>query len=57
MEISNSLDSPVQTAVTAQLLNAMQAQGASMINMIASAPVQQGSSNRPGQGLHIDIRA
>lgn len=55
MEIPNTSASPVQIAVQAQMLNMMQAQGAGLVTMIASATVQAGSVNGPGQGLHIDV--
>jgi hypothetical protein len=57
MEISSAQDGPVQVAVQAQMLNMMQMQGAGLVNMIASANVQRGSVNRPGQGLRIDVHA
>jgi hypothetical protein len=57
MEISNGRDESVQIAVQAQTLNMMQTQGAGLVNMIASATVQRGSVNQPGQGLRIDVHA
>jgi hypothetical protein len=57
MDISTTSDSPVQVAVQAQLLNMLQAQGAGLVSMIASAATPRGSVNQPGQGLRIDVHA
>jgi hypothetical protein len=57
MEIPNTQDGPIQIAVQAQVLNMVQVQAAGLVNMIASANVQRGSVNQPGQGLRIDVHA